>query len=116
MISRTHLQKLLVRAAIVRSLFTLILGVPLVLALASLLPKNLQAPWIMAAVFFGGIGAIAWLMTQFYCKRKVPCPVCGRSLWECGTGNFKPRHMRVRKSVEGCPHCRTAISRSQLFG
>ena len=38
------------------------------------------------------------------------CPQCGASLWGCGTGNFKPWRMKVRKDVTECPTCHTPIT------
>ncbi len=73
------------------------------------LPKDWLDSVVPLMIFFGGFFAVSWTLTQFYCKPAVPCPHCGKSLWGCGTGNFKPRRMKVRRDATECPNCRTPI-------
>ena len=109
LISRESLHRQLVRTAQVRSAVSM-LSFLLLMPLLGLLPKE----WIASGpavpiVLFGGFLAISWAMTEFYCKLAVPCPNCGKSLWCCGTGNFKPRRMQVRREAVECPHCHVPI-------
>lgn len=62
-----------------------------------------------ALVYFALCLGVSWIMTRLICRPMVTCPFCGVSLWECGTGNFKPRRMKIRKGVSACPHCRVPI-------
>ena len=62
---------------------------------------------IVGAMVFGLL--VSGLMTVYYCRRAVRCPNCQHSLWNCGTGNFKPRRMRVRHDVTACPNCHAPI-------
>ena len=64
---------------------------------------------VALVLIFGIPLVVCWLLTKFYCRQAVRCPHCGASLWGCGTGNFKPRRMKVRKDVTECPTCHTPI-------
>jgi len=100
----------LARAAQVRSCVTMVSSLPLAAIVMSAIPPG---PWRAEesiVAFFGGVLVIGALMTKFYCRRAVTCPVCGASLWDCGTGNFKPRRMRLRADVHAGPNCGTPIS------
>lgn len=50
---------------------------------------------------------VGGILTRHYCRRAVRCPHCNASLWDCGTGSFKARHMRVRADV--CTSCDAQI-------
>jgi len=64
----------------------------------------------LGAIVFFGTGLLVMLVyTRWIFRKSVPCPICGGSLWDCGTGNFKPRRMRVRNDALCCPHCHADI-------
>ena len=82
--------------------------------MASVLPLMMLGGLLFGEVggvigLFGGALAVERLMTRFYCRHAVRCPHCGASLWQCGTGNFKPRRMRLRRDAHACRHCGAAI-------
>jgi len=82
--------------------------------MASVLPLMILGGLVFSEVggvigLFGGALTVERLMTRFYCRRAVRCPNCGGSLWDCGTGNFKPRRMRLRSDAEGCRQCGAVI-------
>lgn len=109
-IRRDELWWKLARAAQVRSRVTMVSSLPLAAIVMSVISPG---PWRAEesiVAFFGGFLVIGALMTKFYCRRAVTCPVCGASPWDCGTGNFKPRRMRLRTDVHACPNCGTPIS------
>ncbi len=107
-IPREGLLRNLQRVAQVRSLLTM-LSFVLILFVGFAVFGDSLSDGGMAAIFFGGPFLVMELLTHFYCKRAVTCPYCGGSLWRCGTGNFKPRHMRIRKDAQGCPRCHAAL-------
>ena len=109
MISRSDLQRSLVRAAVVRSLISLVFFTVYLLCLAATLPPTVARSGWMLVWLFGPPSVIVWLITKTLCRTMVVCPACGKSLWRCGTGNFKPRRMRVRDDAKSCPHCEAAI-------
>lgn len=97
-------------AALVRSVITLFVGMPVGLLIAMLMPAGLrQSAWTLMACLFGTPLVVGWLITTTICKRMVRCPTCSESLWACGTGNFKPRRMKVRANAHCCPHCGASI-------
>ena len=112
-IRRQNLLWSLQRVAMVRSAVSMLSGFVaggLGLAVGKLLAvnKDVQSAFIIFPVGLT-FSVVAWLMTKYYCRRGVPCPRCGGSLWNCGTRNFKPRRMRIRDGIEVCPHCGAAI-------
>jgi hypothetical protein len=109
-IQKPELLKELVRAAVVRSIMTLLSVLPF-LGIAGAVFGDRQGEGIgPMLVVVGGPMGVAWLVTRFYCRGAVSCPHCGASLWDCGTGNFKPRRMKVRDEVRACPNCRVPIA------
>ena len=115
LIRRGELLGKLARAAQVRSVLSLLSAFPAVLV-AGLLTAALQnngpndAVGVLALMaFFGVPFGVSMLLTKYYCRRAVVCPCCQASLWDCGTGNFKPRRMRIRADATACPHCRAPI-------
>lgn len=108
-IYRRELQRQLVRVAMVRSLITLpsmFLGFWFMAEFVKLRPNS---PLAIVPVF--GIPlVVCWIVTVTYCRRRPKCPACGGGLWALGTGNFKPRRMRVRDDATECPHCGTPIA------
>lgn len=107
-ISRESLHRQLVRTAQVRSAVSM-LSFLLLMPVLGLLPKEWIASGPAVLILFGGFFAVSWAMTRFYCEPAVSCPHCGKSLWRCGTGNFKPRRMQIRRDVDQCPHCHVPI-------
>ena len=108
-IRKDDLRKKLVRAAQVRSVVTMLSVVLSLLLAGELFGESIRVSPVPLIVIFGGPALVGWLMTVFYCQRTVLCPRCGQSLWNCGTGNFKPRRMKVREDVVECPSCRSPI-------
>ena len=109
MIDNVWLLSRLRKVALARALVTLGLFLPLAIGCLSLVPRKWleEHEAIGAVVLFGIPGLFCWWMTHAYCRKAVVCPFCGGSLWDCGSGNFKPRRMRV---VAGCcPRCETEI-------
>jgi len=104
MISRAWLERRLVRAAQVRAAVTMLGCIPLAVVGAAIL-GNVLAKKAAVLLFFGSFFGLERAMTYFYCRRKVKCPYCGSSLWDCGTGNFKPRRLRIREDAAGCTTC-----------
>lgn len=106
-INRRHLESLLVRAAMVRSAITLsaVVAAVIVAALLSTYFKIQLHPSALIFVFFGIPLVVSWLTTLLICRRMVACARCRGSLWESGSGNFKPRRMRLRDDAHGCPRC-----------
>src|SRR5262245_49567512 len=104
-ISEEWLHKRLVRTAQLRSRITLsslILPVVLIGAIPALADKANILPVLL---LFGIPCFVDWIVTVYVCRPMVTCPSCGKSLWQCGTGNFKPRRMRIKEGVNQCPHC-----------
>lgn len=110
-ISREELLNQLIRAAQFRSIVTMLVAIPLAVTalafVAFLVPRF--AFVFFPIYYFGGCGFVSWMLTKYHCRPAVACPRCGTSLWDCGTGNFKPRRMKVRNNVDECPNCRTPI-------
>ena len=111
-ILRHDLRRQLARAAQVRSLVSMFSMFPSLLVFGVFGPilhnETAQAIGALLAIF-GVPLLVSSLLTRFYCRDAVRCPGCGCSLWDCGTGNFKPRRMRVRDAVRECPGCQTPI-------
>jgi|GEM_PF-1335512 hypothetical protein len=116
LIDRNELHRQLVNSAQVRSVFTMLASVPAFgIGFGTLfLLALIGAPGILALpvallLIFGLPLAVAHILTERYCKPAVACPHCEKSLWACGSGNFKPRRMRIRYDAEECPHCGARI-------
>jgi len=109
-INRDELLKQLARAAQFRSAVTVLAAVPL-LAITFAIDAFLIGAFPIAffILYFGGFFFVSWLLTKYHCQAAVKCPRCGVSLWSCGTGNFKPRRMKLRPGIEACPGCQTPI-------
>jgi hypothetical protein len=111
-ISRAWLQRRLGVAALIRSWITLpsALGVVYLLSLFPGIDRD-RFVCLIVFLFFSIPMLIGWLVTVCICRRMVKCPYCRHSLWECGTGNFKPRRMKVRDDVQQCPNCGVPFAR-----
>ena len=109
LIPRPELLRKLQRAAHVRSLVTMLSVLPILFVGFAVFGDALGHGG-MAVIFFAGPLVVSALLTQVYCKRAVICPHCGGSLWHCGTGNFKPRRMKIRNDVEGCSRCHAKLA------
>ena len=115
-ISRQTLLYRLRRAAMVRSIITMLSMLPILLVLGILLrilgePQGAGGLMVLYFVLcFGGPAIVSGLITHFYCRREVTCPYCGNSLWSCGTGNFKPRKMRIRRDAQECSRCHAKLT------
>ena len=108
-IHKEDLRRALSKAAQVRALVTLASTIPNAIVIALLIPRfEARFPVFPLIVFIVPL-AVAGLMTRFYCRRRVRCPHCDASLWDCGTGNFKPRRMKLRDEVRECPSCQAPI-------
>jgi len=107
-LSGAELQHKLARAAQVRAIVTLLSAAPIWFAWFASGGDRLGDA-ATALVFIGGPLLVTVLMTVLYCRSAVRCPHCGRSLWPCGTGNFKPRRMRLKESATACPGCGAGI-------
>lgn len=105
-ISADALLRRLRHVAQVRSVITMLSIFPILLIAVAVFDKESTG---VVVVFFGSQLILAWFLTRFYCKRAVTCPHCGSSLWHCGTGNFKPRRMRIRRDTEGCLKCHAVL-------
>jgi hypothetical protein len=104
-IRRKELLKSLQRVAQLRSLITLGLFVIYIGVICVVLPASvLQSPWLLP-LLFGPPLVLSTILGVTMCKAMVKCPHCSQSLWKCGSGNFKPRRMRIRDGVDSCPHC-----------
>lgn len=99
---RVDLLQQLVRAAQIRSIVTMMVSLPAVLLVIGLAAIP---PLATIATIFGISLTVAFALTQLLCRPMVKCPHCGRSLWKLGTGNFKPRRMRIRSGATGCSGC-----------
>jgi len=97
------------RAAQVRSMICMVLFVVILLAVSLLMSDFMtddpNRNWIPILIIFGSFYVLSWIITRVYCVPKVVFPNCGYSLWKCGTGNFKPRRMKLRKDATACPGC-----------
>ncbi len=107
-ITREQLQRKLKRVAQVRAILTMLSVVPIVMLTGVVFGESMGGAWLVAG-FFGGPMVVMALLTRFYCRPAVRCPNCGASLWDLGTGNFKPRRMRVRDDAWCCPKCHTGL-------
>ena len=104
-IRRSDLLAKLRTAAIVRSVVTLSFGLVTVIVTGALVTASIiQGAWVLVA-FFGPPLVLSAILTELVCKPMVKCPHCSASLWKCGTGNFKPRRMRIRDDAKTCPNC-----------
>ncbi len=68
------------------------------------LSRRIDPTWFLGLYFLSGLLVMA-LLTRLICHRAVICPWCGSSLWDCGTGNFKPRRLTLKRNVKACPSC-----------
>lgn len=96
------------RVAQLRSILTLLSCIVIAIflaAVATVAPITPNSRVFYIAAFFGFPLLISWVLTQVLCKPLVRCPCCDASLWQCGTGNFKPRRMRIRSDATACPNC-----------
>ena len=109
-ISRSTLHKKLVRAAQARSAITLASAIVSLFVMAAIPGMAQNVTMLPVVVYFGVLFVVSWIATVVLCKKMVVCPACGGSLWMCGTGNFKPRRMKVKDGVNGCPHCGIPIT------
>jgi hypothetical protein len=108
-IRKNDLRQDLVRAAQVRAGVSMLAMLVSLVVGGAILPKAAgDSPLVLLAVF-GPFVLICWLMTVCYCRPKVICPYCLHSLWDCGTGNFKPGRIKVRKDAGECPGCGSPI-------
>lgn len=108
-ISRSDLHRRLITFALLRSLLTMLAAVGGICLVPSI-PEMPRGP--SELVFLAGLGVagiVCWVFTVLICRRVVTCPFCTKSLWSCGTGNFKPRRMEVRDDVSSCPNCGVPI-------
>lgn len=109
-ISREELLKQLIRAAQFRSVVTMVAAIPLLMIALAIDAFLIGAfPFAFFGLYFGGFLFVSWVLTKYHCRAAVTCPRCGFSLWGCGTGNFKPRRMRVKERTVECPNCHTPI-------
>jgi hypothetical protein len=104
-ISEHQLYRTIVRAGQIRSILSMIGWVPLI-AISGLLMQAGPIPEAFGPIFlFGSCLLLEWGLTHLICHRMVKCPFCGASLWNCGTGNFKPRRLRLKPDAKECPTC-----------
>ena len=109
LILKSDLRGDLVRAAQVRAGVSMLAMLVSLVVAGAILPKAaINSPFVLLA-FFGPSALICWLMTVCYCRPKVICPYCLHSLWDCGTGNFKPRRIDVKNDARECPNCNSPI-------
>lgn len=99
---KSDLLRRLVQVAQWRAAMTMLAIVPVAIVLFVLLANH--PLYAVAAVVGTGL-AISFALTRLLCTALVKCPHCAHSLWDCGTGNFKPRRMRIRNDATGCPRC-----------
>jgi hypothetical protein len=109
LIRKSDLRRDLVRAAQVRAGVSILAMIVSLVVAGATLPKAAGSSPLALLVFFGPSALICWLMSVYYCRPKVICPYCLHSLWDCGTGNFKPRRIDVRKDARECPNCNAPI-------
>lgn len=108
-IRKNDLRQDFVRVAKVRARASLLAMLLSLVIAGAILPKAvIDSPLVLLAVF-GPPTLICWLMTACYCRPKVACPYCSHSLWDCGTGNFKPWRIDIRKGDRECPNCGSPI-------
>jgi NhaP-type Na+/H+ or K+/H+ antiporter len=109
-INRSDLHRRLARVAQLRSVLTMLSALGTMILLGAILPGVPQnAAVLVVLVYFGVPLLVCWIVTVLICRRLVTCPYCPNSLWSCGSGNFKPRRMKVRDEVSRCPHCGVPI-------
>ena len=110
-IRRTNLHKQLCRTAQVRSIISMAAMLPAMFLGGWMIEMhgNELLPLLAVGIVFGIPLLVSWLLTNYYCHPHVKCQFCGHSLWKCGTGNFKPRRMRVRPDATACPGCGVPI-------
>ena len=106
-ISTDALLRKLQHVAQVRAIITMLSIFPILLIAVAVFGN--EPTGAVVVVFFGSQFVVSWILTRFYCKRAVTCPHCGSSLWHCGTGNFKPRRMRIRRDARGCLECHAVL-------
>ncbi len=107
-ISDQQLLRKLQRAAQVRSIFSMLAILPS-LVIGGLIVGDSGNEGLLILIVFGIPMLVSVGITELYCKRIVSCPYCGGTMWNCGTGNFKPRRMKLRKDRDECPKCHAAI-------
>lgn len=114
--TRAELQRALAKAAQARSGLSMLAWVflfpaliPLRFAVSALWGDDAAGIAYLIAWLTGAL-LISWKLTRQLCIPAVLCPMCGASLWACGTRNFKPRRLKVRKDVCGCLECGARFS------
>jgi hypothetical protein len=111
-ISRANLMRRMVHAATLRFWITLasfavtLFVIPVFFAAMGIDPKKPASAFIL----FGVPTVVYRICTINICRESVRCPFCGKSLWSCGTGNFKVRRLRIKSDVHACPHCGSPLS------
>lgn len=108
-IRKSDLRRDLIRVAQARAGVSMLVMLVSLIAAGAVLPKAAGSSPLVLLVVFGPSALICWLMTVCYCRPKVSCPYCLHSLWDCGTGNFKPRRIDVRNEAQQCPNCSAPI-------
>lgn len=116
-LDRANLRRRLARTAMFKSLLVMGSCIGVLLILSLLLPMlermlGKDSNWIVAVFvlsFFGIPLLLDFILSQTFCISQVRCPYCNASLWKCGSGNFKPRRMKVRDDVHACPGCGAPI-------
>jgi hypothetical protein len=114
-INRQDLQWQLAKTAMLKSLAVMGFCVAILFGFALVLPLvevAIGEDWVTVlflAAFFGLPSVLDLVLRRTFCRNRVRCPFCQASLWTCGTGNFKPRRMKVRADVHACPQCQTPI-------
>ena len=104
-ISRSHVKKSLVSAAMARTWIT-IAAAAIVLAMMGLTYSTVSDYLWAALPAILVVPALAWLIaTHVLCKNVVECPACKGSLWDIGSGGFLPNQMKIKDDVTNCPHC-----------
>jgi hypothetical protein len=105
--------KRLVKAAQLRMAFAFVGGPLAGTVLAIPIMDMLAAPWAgllgFGLAFVAMPATLSAFATVLLCPLVAACPVCGGSLWPCGSGSFKPRRVTVRPEVSACPHCHSPI-------
>jgi hypothetical protein len=108
-IRKEELRKNIVHAAQGRALVTMFSVLPSLLIMGIIFNEQQIKSYGGFVGLFGGPFIVGWVMTKFYCRPKVCCPYCKSSLWNCGNGAFKVRHIRLKDNAKECPNCHVPI-------